>query len=115
VIWKWGKPEPFLKTALLRTEFMHDDTVPLLTFVITLNRVKIPDSATALLWLLSSRPLQWRRNRPPVELFWQGIPALFVPHFAVVLLHFKWTRSCSLVLLVKRLFSSVYAFATIWR
>jgi len=41
---------------LLRTEFMHDDTVPLLTFVVTLNRVKISEHWCTVL-TVSLRPL----------------------------------------------------------
>jgi len=64
---------------------MHDDTVPLLTSVITLNRVKIPDSASALLWLLSLRPLQRRLNRGRVALFGNEVQHCLCPHYAVVL------------------------------
>jgi len=70
---------------LLRTELMYDDTVPPLTFVITLNRVKIRDSASAPLWLVSLRPLLRRRNRGRVALFCWGAQCCLCPHFLVVL------------------------------
>jgi len=47
---------------------------------------KIPDSATALLWLLSLRPLQRRLNRGQVDLFGEVPSVVCAPLFG----HFKF-------------------------
>jgi len=88
---------------------MHDDTVPLLTFVVTLNRVKIPEHWCTVLTVIIASIVEASELRPGGAFLARGSSIVCAPLCGRFKFYILTERVlCLLVLPVKRLFSSVY-------